>query len=475
MLKEGKSRQGLIYCTFRAYLRFVHDRFFYRKVYRINQENIPSDGTPVLVVSNHQNCLCDPLGVLLAFKDRKPSVLVRADVFAIHPIITKVLHKMGLLPAYRLNFDGKELLWKNKDMFKVSEKGLLAGNTLLMYPEGMHQDKHWLGDFSFGYTKMAFEAAEAGDFQTEIFILPCSNHYSAYADIQNDMLIKFGTPISIKPYYELYKTKPRTAQRQVNAVVWEQLSGLMLNITDSEHYPAIDFLRNTYGRQYAEKQGFRPDCLPEKLRSDQLFFEALQQAKCTTGDPIAESCRTEGATGRPDRPLNDGSLSVDGIYADAFKLKDELERLKIRDDQLDKTPEWVWVLLSLVALVALFPVWLFALWPNLLIYKAPLPVMRRVKDKMFHNSFLYGMSVLITMPLLYTLSFVFAWVYVSIWVAVVYVVTLPFLGIFAWYYWQFAVRTKQDIHFLRVAKTDAVRSVRDLRDKIYKRLNNILK
>ena len=108
MVKKEKSKQGFIYRSFRAYVRFVHDKFFYRMVHFTGTENIPADGTPVLIVSNHQNCLSDPLGVILFFKDRKPYAIVRADVFAVHSLIDKFLLKLGLLPAYRLNFEGEE-------------------------------------------------------------------------------------------------------------------------------------------------------------------------------------------------------------------------------------------------------------------------------------------------------------------------------------------------------------------------------
>ena len=451
MVKRKKSRQGLLYRAFRAYLRFVHDRFFYRKSYRLNIENIPSDGTPVLIASNHQNCLCDPLGVIVAFKDRKPNALARADVFTIHPLVNKILRKMGLLPAYRLTFDGEESLGKNKEIFDVSGKELVGGRTILIYPEGAHQDKHWLGDFSFGYTKLAFEAAEIDGFQTEIFILPCCNHYSDYYDIQKDVLLKFGTPVSLKPFYELYKTKPRTAQRQANALVREQMADMMLNITDLNNYGAIDFLRNTYGRKYALKQGFKIGYLPDMLESDRAFFEALQKAKA------------------------EDSPSVQQVYDDALRLEDEVRKLKISDDNFEHTPGWGAIIASIVALIALFPVWLFSLWPNIIIYKVPEFALRCVRDKMFYNSFLYGISVLITMPVLYTLSFILAWVYVNIWLALVYALALPYLGLFAWYYRRYAVKIMQNIRFLNLNGTDKLNALMKLRTMIYEKLNNILK
>ena len=451
MTRKRKHSQGWFYRTFRAYAFVMNDCLLYRKVYRIDKENIPPEGTPVLFVSNHQNCLCDPLSIIFSVRDRKINMFVRADIFTIHPLITRFFKVLAMNPAYRLEFDGKEALWKNRDMFKETEIKFLNGEPVMMYPEGRHQGKHWLDDFSHGYTKFAFETAALGDFQTDIWIQPCCNHYSAYRDMQQELIIQFGKPLSLKPFYELYQEKPRTAQRQVNEIVRKQVFDMMLHIPDLKNYKAIDFLRNTScGRQFAKNRGFKPDYLPDKLLADKLFVEKLQEVMAVD------------------------TSSMQAVYDDALTIERNLKKLKIRDDHFDRTPGWFSNILSVIALVAMLPAWLFSLWPNIIIYKIPDLVMRRVKDKMFHNSFLFAGSVMLTMPLLYTLTFILTWIFSCFRVAFVYGLALPWLGLFAYHYWRWVVKTWQNLRFRLKAKSTAVCKLRDLRDNLYKRLNKIL-
>lgn len=49
-----KEKRTLSYRMVKEYFRFIINGLYYRKFYSIDSQNIPADGTPVLIVSDHQ-------------------------------------------------------------------------------------------------------------------------------------------------------------------------------------------------------------------------------------------------------------------------------------------------------------------------------------------------------------------------------------------------------------------------------------
>lgn len=443
------EKPGCIYRLFKTYLRFIHDKIYYKKTYSLHSEVIPTDGTPLLIVSNHQNCLNDPLGILFSFHDRKPYFITRADVFSVSPIADKFLRAIGLLPAFRLDYEGEGALGKNEATFKISEQALIDGKTVMMFPEAGHQDKRWLGTFSFGYTKMAFEAAEMGGFEKDVIILPACNHYSNYFGLRNRFLVKFGTPISLKPYYELYKSKPRTAQREVNKLVREQISNLMLDIRDLDNYTAIDFIRTTYGEDYARKQGVDPAQLPEKLLTDKKLVACLDAAKQTHETEVLE------------------------IYNHARILKQGIEELGITDTHLKKETSPIVVGFQLLLLLLLLPLWIFSWWPSLPIYLIPMSIFKaKMKDPMFEGTLLYGSAALFTLPLFSLITLLVIGLNIGWLVAFIYIALFPLIMLFCWKYASFAKNTFQSLQCL--LKVQSVGKLRQMRKSLHEKLDKII-
>ena len=453
MEKELKPRDhNLLLKAFRYYLQFVNSGLYFRKEHMVGIENVPVNGTPCVVVSNHQNCLNDPLSVVLNLTDRRMNFIARANVFN-NPIAGAFLRKIGMLPAYRMSHEGLAAVSKNKDMMNASSNALCDGETLMMYPEAGHQDKRWLGTFKIGYLKIAFEAAEKFNFERDVMILPSANHYSNYFHARTDMLIRFGEPISLKPYYEEYKAEPRATMLKINEIVRERIKELMLHIEDLEHYDQIDFLRETgYGRKYAIEHGYKFRYLPSRLLSDQKLVSALQEA------------------------TNEHPEEMEKIYEDTATLEKGLKDLKIRDWLFIRDHKLPMAILRGLWLLLLLPLFIISIIPTGLLFLIPKIFLKAwIKDRMFYSSFHVGVSVFVSVPICLIVPFVLLAIFANIWWALGYLVAFPFMFVLAWNYMRLFWRFVGTCRYVKRSNQPAINKLRDLRTSIYERLDKIVK
>ena len=82
MKKELKPRDhNFLLKGLRLYFQFVNSGLYFRKEHLVGIEKVPIDGTPLVIVSNHQNCLNDPLSLAMNLTDRRINFIARANVF----------------------------------------------------------------------------------------------------------------------------------------------------------------------------------------------------------------------------------------------------------------------------------------------------------------------------------------------------------------------------------------------------------
>ena len=452
MKKNNPREHSLVIKAFRAYLQFVNSGLYFKKEHVIGLENVPVNGTPTVIVSNHQNCLNDPLCVCLQLTDRRMNFLARANVFN-NPIFNKALRAMGLLPAYRMGYEGLAHVRRNSETFEDAGKALMDGETVMLYPEGGHQDKRWLGSFKLGYLRIAFSAAEKMNFESDVMILPSCNHYSNYFHARTEMLIKFGKPISLKPYYERYKEEPRATMMEINGIVHNEIKEMMLHVDDIDHYDQIDWLReNEYGKKYAIENGFKKNYLPSRLLSDQKLVNALQEA------------------------YKEHPEEMENIYKDVSKVMEGIKELNIRDWLFRHNPGPEAVILRALGLLILLPLFAISIVPTALLFITPEIFLKKmIKDQMFVSTFRLAVSALITIPICMLIPAICLWTSLNFWWGLGYFVAFPFLFLLAWNYMRLFMKFLGTCNFRLRKNRNKIKELRSLRKSIFTRLDKILK
>lgn len=379
------ERKSFWYSFFRKWLEMVFSRAYYRRFYIFGKNNLPVAGTPFMMVGNHQNGLIDALAILFAMPLRyKVVFLARADIFK-KKIAAKILNFCKIMPVYRQR-DGRDTLGENAAIFDESAKLVGMGFPVTLFPEGHHQEGHYLGQIKKGFARIAFDAAERNGFPEDMAVIPVGNHYSDYFAKRADLLVRFGEPIRLSRYYNVYAENPAKAMTLLAEEVHVALQNLMLDMPDPENYAVYDFLRVVVRPRICREQGLDPDYFPDQFRADRIFAKRLGGQK----NSLAE------------------------IRQKASQYRNRLETLRL-DAETVSRPATLGILVLRFLLILLgLPIALYGLCftglPVWIGRRKSASIARSIKNPMLRTSFDFVLTQLIFTGSFYLLYIVAYWV-----------------------------------------------------------------
>lgn len=213
---------------------YIAARLFYRRWKEFGKDRFPEKGTPVIIVSNHQNALLDPLLCCLT-APRQLHFLTRADVFR-NKLTRPLIFNMNMLPVYRQHDKEADKNSRNKKTFEVAINRLKKGAAIGIFPEGNHGAQKILRPMKRGMAHLLEMAAEMD--LKEVKIVPIAVDYSEYNHARSSLVVNYGEPFILD---DLLFVEGERKERHITTMnrVKERLSEVMMDIGPKEWYPLL--------------------------------------------------------------------------------------------------------------------------------------------------------------------------------------------------------------------------------------------
>jgi len=427
--------RNLIYYLIYPYTRifFFH---YYGKVEVRGKENIPRH-QPVIFAPNHQNALMDALIVLFSAPG-DVVFLARADIFN-KKFLAFLLNSLKILPVFRQR-DGTAELGKNADIFDISVNVLKNRHYLCVMPEGSHGDQRKLRTIVKGIFRIAFQAQEEAGSEPFVKIVPVGLDFGDYVKQNTSLFINYGKPIEVSEYWEQYKENSARAMNAMKSKLAEELSPLMIDIQNEEHYEAIYILKGIFNGTMRRGMGIRGRKLSDRFKADKELISRIDRA--IERDPGKVT------------PMMEKVLQYDKC----------LKKMGIRDWVVAKrgygAVRSMWRYLGLLVT---FPIFLYGFINNAIPYFLPVRLVRNIKDLQFHASVKAGLGILILFPIMHLLQTLLVGILTGPWwIWVAYMFSLFPAGKFAlWWYgrWKKTVRGRWFRRQLNRSKPEALQLV----------------
>ncbi|MGB1031762.1 MAG: lysophospholipid acyltransferase family protein [Flavobacteriales bacterium] len=346
-------------------------KVFYRKFKVEGKENFPKDG-PVIVVSNHQNGLMDPVMCCLS-SPRQLHFLTRADVFK-KPFIRAIITRLNMMPVYRPHDRVENMTEKNEFIFNHCIERLEKGACIALFPEGNHSNKYTIRPMKKGLARMVYRSIEKNPELANIKIVAMGIHYSDYTDFREDFTIRISEPIDLKDWLTEHPNSPSN-QKLLMDKVKTKLETVALHIAPKNYY---DYLY-TFAK-HMENKGEDWHLIKSRVDEYPCMYDTLKEE-----DQISMWTSATAAISS--------------------------HKIQWKDMSAGREPDfWSWARIVALAPLAALGYLVFAL-PCFLTQRI---VSKNIKDSHFTSSFkmVFGLLLLPTFALLYGLlvGYLFGWI-----------------------------------------------------------------
>ncbi|MEL6133125.1 MAG: 1-acyl-sn-glycerol-3-phosphate acyltransferase, partial [Bacteroidota bacterium] len=291
---------------------------YYRRVKVVDlKKNLPEDA-PVMLSANHQSAFIDPIN-MVAFTplSYQPSFLGRAD--AVTSPAGKFLRAFRCIPIYRPR-DGEAYRAYNVGVFKECGYRLSRNGSILIFPEGNHDNRRRLRELKSGVARIGFEGAKALNFEKPVYIQTIGLNYEDHMRFQSDLVVIYNEPINLANYYDLYQQDTKAATQAVMEVVREKIQGSMIDLPE-ENLELIDRVRQISAAHEADddiyEQWKRDMARVEELKAS---FAADPALAALTREKVGEYDALREELNFADRTIAEKNQSISALLVQALLL-----------------------------------------------------------------------------------------------------------------------------------------------------------
>lgn len=422
------DKANLGYVSVRAFGKFWVNRFF-RKIQVLGIENVIPG--PVIFAINHPNNLIDSLVVAYAI-ERKIHYLATAQLFR-NKIMSLFLHSMGVIPVYRKQ-DDTSSGQKNISMFQACYEILKDGGAIGIYPEGTTHAEPRIRKIKTGAARIALEAEML--YHPGVKLVPVGLNFSVRKSFRSEVIVSIGPSIAASTYLEKYQLAPAETVEQLTDDLQKAIEAQVIVIDEPELDRLVQQIEEIYKgeliRDLIEIRGLKKEEI-DRFQLSKRLIAGIHYFNEKNPDLIRR------------------------IQEEIETYSGRLKKIKVQDRLIEAlvnnpTSYRRFILRVVLLLICLPP----ALW-GAVNHFFPYQISRLVSRKIAKKETDYATVRILSGMVLYTLFYaaqiyaVFRWF--GLFPAIIYGITLPIAGAFAYYYKEKFRKMREDLNLFSIMIT----------------------